>query len=538
MPENYSNFEGKIIRNINIITLDPFGYSEIDSTRKPKNWAEKNGNVIHNKTKKFAIKNALLIKKNKPLDSLLVKESVRLLRAQNFINRVSIETKLSAKNSDSVDVFIRVLDSWSIVPKASLSNSQTNLNLIERNFFGTGHTFKSQYKNRFVNGQKGYNLEYIVPNIRNTFIQSSFNYFHDLDNNLGKSITIERPFYSPFAKWAGGIYLDHQSKTDSLFDLNLKYSRQNFKYNSQDIWAGRSFTIFKGKSVNERVTNLIFSGRFMNLKYLESPIIDYDPIGFYSSEKFTLTSVGLSVRRFVEDKYIFRNGVTEDVPIGQIMGFTSGYQYKNNTGRFYLGGRFSFGNYYRLGFLSTNFELGTFFDQGKTTQTAFTFQANYFTKLIDIGNWKLRQFVKPQFVIGNNRQNSIGDQISINENYGIPGFRSAVFGTQKMILTFQTQAYSTWNLWGFRLNPFLNYTIAMLSDKNISLMESKVYSKIGVGFIIANDYLVLRAFQISLAFYPSIPGNGNNIFKTNSFDTSDFGLQDFSFDKPRTVIYK
>lgn len=538
VPESYKEFEGKIIRKINIVTLDPFGYSEVDSTQKPRSWVEKNGNFIHNKTKKFAIRNTLLIREKKPLDSLLAHESIRLLRAQSFTNRVVFETKLISKNSDSVDVFIRVLDSWSIVPKVSLSNTQTNLDLTERNFFGSGHTFKSKYKNRFEDGKKAHNLEYIVPNIKNTFIQTNLNYYTDLDDNYGKSITIQRPFYSSFSKWAGGIYLDNQFRRDSLSDVNLVYSRQNFKYSSQDIWAGSARNIFKGNSVNDRVTNLIFSGRFLNVNYLERPIIDYDPIEFYSSEKFVLTGIGISMRRFIEDRYLFRNGVTEDVPIGKIIGITSGYQFKNNIGKFYLGGRISFGNYYKWGFLSTNFELGTFFHQSTTTQTAFSFQANYFTKLFDIGDWKLRQFIKPQLVIGINRQNSIGDQLSINENYGIPGFRSAVFGTQKMVLTFQTQAYSTWNLFGFRLNPFFNYTIAMLGDQNKGLGQSKAYSKIGIGFIIANDYLVFRTFQVSLAFYPSIPGNGNNIFKTNSFDTSDFGLQDFVLDKPRTVIYK
>jgi hypothetical protein len=81
VQQNYQTFEGKIIRTIAIITLDPFGYSEIDSTKKPRNWVEKNGNSIHIKTKKLAIRNVLLIKEKQPLDSLLVKESLRLLRA-------------------------------------------------------------------------------------------------------------------------------------------------------------------------------------------------------------------------------------------------------------------------------------------------------------------------------------------------------------------------------------------------------------------------------------------------------------------------
>jgi hypothetical protein len=48
-----------------------------------------------------------------------------------------------------------------------------------------------------------------------------------------------------------------------------------------------------------------------------------------------------------------------------------------------------------------------------------SFQANYFTKLIEVGNWKIRQFIKPQVILGSNRQNSIGDRLTINEKYGI-----------------------------------------------------------------------------------------------------------------------
>ena len=538
VQKKYGEFEGKIIRNIDIITLDPFGFSEIDSTKKPKSWFEKNGDILHRKTRKLAIKNLLLFRKNKPLDSLLVKESIRLIRAQSYISRVAINTQLIAKNADSVDVFIRVLDNWSITPNGAISNSKSDLELRDQNFMGSGHTLNTEYKNRFSDGKKAYNLGYTIPNVRNTFIQTTLNYYIDLDNYYGKSINIDRPFYSPFAKWAGGIYFDQKFRKDTLRDVNLQYAKQNFKYNSQDYWIGHAFQIFKGSSENDRTTNLTLSGRFLNVKYIESPTIAYDPIDYYSSEQFFLSGIGISMRKFVEDKYIFKNGIPEDVPIGKTYGITGGYQYKNNVGRYYLGSRFSFGNYFKFGFLSLNFEMGTFFEKSITKQTAFSFQADYFTDLIDVGKWKIRQFIKPQLIIGINRQNSIGDQLTINGDNGIRGFNSAVYGTQKMILTFQTQAYSTWNLFGFRLNPYFNYSIAMLGNSTSGLKDSKAFSKIGIGFMINNDFLVFRTFQISIAYYPSIPGNGDNIFKTNSFETTDFGFQDFGLDKPRTLIFK
>lgn len=538
LPRIQQKFEGKIIRNITIETLDPFGYSDTDSNREPKNWAEKTGNRIHLKTKKLAIRNLLLFRENKPLDSLLINESARLIRSQKYIRSVRIDLKLSEKNSDSVDVFIRAIDSWSLIPKGSISSSRSSFELNEKNFMGIGHEFKNKFTNRFSDGKNAYNLDYTVPNIKNSFIKTTFKYNIDLDNYYGKSIDINRPFYSPFAKWAGGIYFDQQFRKDTLQDTNLVYAQQNFKYNSQDYWIGHAFSIFKGNTEKNRTTNLIVSGRYLNINYIESPTIAYDPVDFYSSEKLFLSGIGITSRKFIQDKYIFRNGIIEDVPIGKIYGITGGYQYKNHKGRFYLGGQASFGNYYDWGFLSTNFEIGTFFDKSSTSQTTFSFQANYFTHPIELGKWKLRQFIKPQVIIGLNRLDAIGDQLTINENYGIQGFNIALYGTKKMMLTLQTQAYSPWDLWGFRLNPYFNYSIALLGNDQIGLLDSKAYSKIGIGLIINNDFLVFSSFQLSLSYYPSIPGSGQNIFKTNAFETSDFGFQDFELAKPRTVIFK
>ncbi|WP_235889610.1 BamA/TamA family outer membrane protein [Flavobacterium restrictum] len=536
--QNFGPFEGKIIRTITITTLDPFGYSTTDTTQKPDKWRERTGNRIHVKTKKLVVKNFLLIKENDVLDSLLVKESERLLRAQRFINTVDVVVKPVSNAADSVDVVIRVLDSWSLIPRASFSPSQVTLKLNERNFMGMGHEFHNEYKSRKNDGNIGYLWDYTIPNIKNTFIKTNFKYQIDLDRYYSKSITIERPFYSAFTKWAGGIYVDQQFRKDTLPDSALEYASQNFKYNSQDYWVGHAFSIFKGNTPNNRTTNLIVSGRYLHINYLENPTAAYDPINFYSDEKLYLMGIGITSQKFVQDKYIFRNGVVEDIPIGKIYGITSGYQYKNSTGRFYLGARASLGNYYSWGFLSVNMELGTFFEKSNTSQTAFTFQANYFTNLMHLGDWKIRQFIKPQFIIGSHRLNAIGDSLTLNEQYGIEGFNSALYGTQKMVLTLQTQAYSPWNVWGFRLNPYFSYSLGYLGTPQKHLNHSQPYSKIGIGLIINNDFLVFSSFQISLAYFPNTGTNGDSNFRTNTFDTDDFGLQDFELAKPRTVIFK
>jgi hypothetical protein len=107
--------------------------------------------------------------------------------------------------SDSVDVSIRVLDSWSTIPKIAISGTKMS-GVNERNFFGIGHQWII-YIPSFQRWKSANNLAYTVPN-RNTFVRTVFKYQNDLEDYY--SIAVERPFYSPLAKWAGGIYLDQQ----------------------------------------------------------------------------------------------------------------------------------------------------------------------------------------------------------------------------------------------------------------------------------------------------------------------------------------
>ena len=530
-----TDFSGKIIRNINIITLDPFGHSVTDTLQVPRNWGERTGNRLHLKTKKIAIYNLLLFKRNTAYDTYKVQESERLIRSQRYVTAVRITNKLVGVASDSVDVTIRVLDSWSTIPRFAISSNKMSIGVKEKDFFGSGQELEYRYTNRFDDGRNGNEAKYTIPNIKNTYIGTTFYYKIDLDNNYTKSVNIERLFYSPLTKWAGGVLIGQNYRKDTLQAPDMSFAFQPFKNNSQDFWAGHANNVFEDES---GITNLVATARFLNVNYTESPSELYDPTHFYSDEKLILGGIGLNRRKFIKDNYIFRNGQTEDVPIGRIYGITLGYQYKNNQWRPYTGAQLSFGNYYRWGFLSTNLEAGTFFHDSKTYQTSFLLESNYFTKLFTIGNWKLRQFVNPKMVIGVNREKIIGDQLNINELNGLTGFNSAIYGTNKMLLSLQTQTYSPYALLGFRLNPFFNYSLAVLGSPHAAMGNNKAYQKITLGLLISNDYLVFSSFQLSLSYYPTIPFEGDNVFKTNTIETTDFGLQNFELAKPRIVEYK
>jgi len=147
--------------------------------------------------------------------------------------------------------------------------------------------------------------------------------------------------------------------------------------------------------------------------------------------------------------------------------------------------------------------------------------------------------VKPQAIIGTKRIDSNTDKLTLNGDTGIPGFGSnTLYGTKKLLMTFQTQAYSPWHVVGFRLNPFLSYTMGMLGQPDTGFRNSKLYSELAVGIIISNDYWVFSNFQFSFSYFPILPEDLSSVYKTNSLKTYDFGLQEFEIAKPVLVSYQ
>lgn len=534
----FKKYECKIIRNITIDVLDPFGYSIDNPDKAPKKWIERAGNTMHIKSKKWSIRNHLLFKKNDMLDSLLVKESERLIQRQRYIRNVSIKP-IPVKNSkDSVDISITVLDSWSLIPNGSISSNNGNTEITERNFLGLGHEFQNDFKQRFSDNTTAYGMHYIIPNFKNTFISTSFLYDMDFDKNYVKAMGINRPFFSTFTRWAGGMGFEQRFYRDSLADVNKIKALKNFKLETQDYWGGHSFRVFKGNTEDDRLTNLVTTLRFRNIKYLESPDLAYDSINYFSNSKLYLASIGIASRRYVENRYIFNYGIPEYVQIGKTYAITTGFDQKNSSRRTYFGGRFSFGGFHSFGYFGSNFELGSFFKGGTSEQTTFRTEALYFTDLIETGNWKFRQFIKSQLTIGNNRIPSSSDLMNLSDPNGIEGFRNSIRGTKKLLVIFQTQSYIPGNYLGFRMSPFANFSLGMLADQNQKLFGSRMYSKFGIGVLISNDYLVFNSFLLSFAYYPTIPGTGNNIFKLNSFKNNDIDLLDFQIGKPTVVPFQ
>lgn len=529
----YSTFEGKIIRHIHIITLDPFGHTVSDTPPGRLNFFTRAGNKLHIKTRQSTIRNQLLFRENQVFDSLLVKDSERLVRSSTYITDVSFYVLQTIENSDSVDIFIRELDKWSLIPGGSLSASRLAFKLREENFIGLGHEFRNGMVWNHATGDHAFQTKYHIPNFHNTFINSTLLYGTDEYGNFVKSFAIDRPFYSPFARWAAGVSISQHLPKDSVWAGNF----MQFKYNAQDVWAGSAIRLFRGNTAYSRTTNLISTARIIRIRYQERPLAVVDTLQYYSDENFYLASIGISSRQYMQDDYIFKFGITEDVPVGRVLSLTGGYQQKNDFGRYYLKARWSSGNYHPWGYLSSHLEVGTFIYRANIQQGVIDAGVSYFTNIMELGNWKLRQFIKPRATFGIKRTDY--DQLSINDGYGIDGFHSPqLAGNSRLLLNSQTQAYAPWDFVGFHFGPYFTFALGMLGDRKTGFRRRKLYSQFGLGVLIKNDNLVMNAFQFSLSFFPIMPDKGNNVFSFNSFQTTDFGFRDFEIGKPGVVVFR
>lgn len=531
-----SKSNGKIIRNIVIETLDPFGQSVKNEAKKPRNSFERFGNSIHLKTKEFTIRNLLLFRKNGVCDSLLLKESERLIRTQRYVREVEITPIYLGLSSDSIDVKVRVLDSWSLIPNGSLSSNQSSVKLTERNLLGFGHQISGSLENRFSPKEQAIFARYTINNIKNSFIKLDLEYTNEFNNNSKRSVKISRPFYSVFARNAGGAAFEN-TLTSEFFPLADSLVTESVKFEFQEYWYGRAFRLGKKITKDNVYTNLIAALNYNRKLILRNPNELLDTSSFFASENNVIGYVGLSKQQFYQDKYIFNYDIIEDIPYGQNIALIFGHQDKNNISRLYSGITISHGKKYNFGYLSSFIEWGSFYNKGITEQTAFKVGFNYFSPLLYIGKWRFRQFVKPTYIWGNNRDASFKDQLSLNDYYGIEGFNNRILGAQKWVFSLQTQSYVPGSWYGFRFSPYLNVSMGSLAQEK-ALFSSKVYSKFSVGVQINNDFLVFNSFQISFSYYPSIPFEGDNILKTNSFENTDLTLNDFQLGKPTYIRYE
>jgi|GEM_PF-513599 len=500
--ERYQNYENKIIRKIDIRVLSVFGPSVEDPDRKPRGFLEKSANALHVKSQKWLVRRRLLFAKGDPVNSLTLSETERLLRGTSYAYDAKVVI-VDYEGKDSVDIIVLVQDMWNISVGGGFDQKTGSKGFFvqDANFAGLGQqmlvdfTFNKRYP-KAMNFYGNYNVNTFQKGLINANV--SYRYAFGLNNFIAG---INREFQTPEIKWLGGV----NYSVLELWPYNLPFDSftvdQKIKVNIADAWGGYAFP-FGGKERESEGSRLIFAVRGLRYIYENVPEKKAGRYFTYYSSESVFTGLTFINRRFYKDRYIFRLGRTEDIPIGKMLGVTTGVKKRDGPLLPYGGINFTLAEYkHKIGYVSVTGGYGSFWRNGRMEEGVYYGRFLHFTPLITFKNWKYRNYISFRYTKGLNQLD--GYFVNINRENGLRGFISdGVVGTQKFVINIESNFYPPMNLLGFKMAFVLFADFAWIGLNEQLLTRPNYYSGFGVGLRIRNEHLVFSMVQVMVGYYP------------------------------------
>ncbi|RTQ50760.1 hypothetical protein EJV47_09025 [Hymenobacter gummosus] len=534
LDRQYDRHNYKIVRRVEVKTLDAFGYNINDSTRVPRNILEKGGNALHIKTARRKIRKLLLFRPGEELQPLALSETERLLRQTNFLldARVVVNERTSTK--DSVDIKVITKDVFSLSAGLQIRDVGAGLlTLRDKNFLARGHDFRNRLDYGLSDPQGWrYQGSYTVP-LRNYLgVQARYRNQWQYEE---MAASIYRGFVSVNTRYAYALNLTrfNQGVQRTFPDDGSLPEYDPLRSSVADAWVGRAFQPRSYDLGYENPARIIVAARALRTDYYARPDATWQP------SSIGLLSLGYSVRHYYKDRYLFGFGRTEDVPTGSLLTLTGGYEMRPTASQPYLASRVALAGFNPLrGYLYVSGEYGRYLRSGEWKEGAFTSEILAFTRLYHTGNWQWRHFFWHRGIIGIDRapDNLL---LSIAGERGLRGFRDdgVLRGISRFVVSYEANVFTPVSFLGFRVAGIAWADAGWLSTNGrTSPFQGKPYTGFGMGLRLRNEYLAVNTIQILFGFYPRgiDDGSGTRLFQsTRPF----YRFNDFSFGQPGIVRY-
>lgn len=528
-------YAGRVVRSVEVIVLDPFGFELTDGTARPEAWIQRAGNSLHRRTREYLVREFVLVKQGEAFDPLKASESERLLRATPLVNDALVTAHPAGEGTDTVDVRVLVLDRWSIEAWAELEDGGIATTLMDRNLLGLGQRLELRNTSTSAGLTERHQVSHQVYNIRGTYIGSQISYDVNGDDGAVQA-RLERNFYSPLARWAGAAgwgrmwYRTAPDPGTSTGDLPTE--RQGV-----DTWLGRSFLLGHGSATAVRSSALVGGARYTTTRFIRRPAAASTGAVARPNVDQVLLSVGLSVRQYYRERYLYRFGVVEDVPEGLLLRLTGGLRELEGTGRLpYAGIEVARGRHYHgIGYAAVGVAAGGFWREGRAGDACAQVELRYFSDLFRMGRFRLRQFASLSAVATMPRFTALRQDLNGDQLYGFNSAR--VGGTHKELLRLETVAYAPWKVLGFRFAPVLLAGLGTIGEEADPLFSGRLHSALGLGLLIRNENLLVKTFEVTFNFYPYVPEENGRVFDMGRYSDYAPRLNDYAFTQPAVVGY-
>jgi hypothetical protein len=226
---------GAVIGEIRVTVGDIFDPS-IPSEDK---WLYRTANKLHINTREPIIRRQLLFKSGESYVDRLVKETERILRANDYLYDAWIRP--IAYDGKTVDLEVHTRDTWTLNPGINFSRqggaNSGSVELQEKNLLGNGQRLSFGWSNDV--DREAVNFELYEPHFRSTWIQLGVLY-SDADDGDTKALRVDRPFYSLDARRAAGVNLFDSIRNDPRYAYGEQVGE--FEHDEQfvEVYGGRS----------------------------------------------------------------------------------------------------------------------------------------------------------------------------------------------------------------------------------------------------------------------------------------------------------
>ena len=506
--EYFQQFEGKVIQQVTIKKLPIFGPSVNDTTRRPSNWLLRTGNALHFQTRDWVIRKNILFSEGEVVDPDVLYDNERLLRSLSYIRDARIHIVPVPGSPDEVAIEIVTQDVFPLSFDAGRGPlSSYFLAVQNNNIFGIGHRLTSEALYRSDGTPAlGYEGTYMVENVKGSFINASVTGAYS-DFRRGVGFSLQRPFFTPDIRWAGGLDLQRVEQLNVV--LHRDIVQDTLVWYASDVldtWLGHSIPLNLGKPHPKGRESIVLAARASRIHNYEVPGGELAGSDFFINRKFVLGSVGWVRRDYRRDAYIYGFGRTEDVPLGALLNLTIGAEEELES-RYYTQFNAAWGGYSDdVGYVDLRLAVGQYFNMGEeASRRVRSGGVSWISPLLASKRYKFRQLLSFDYLYGDRRLSYEFVTVNSRDVRGIRGIY--LRGTQKLKASAETIAFSPIDILGFRLAGFVFADVAVLNDIPAFSLKGDVLQGYGLGLRVRNENLVFKTFQLRFSYYPS-PGRG------------------------------
>lgn len=503
--DGFMPYEGRLIRNINIQILAPYGVSIEEPENDNPTKLQKFANSIQVHTKDWVVRNDLLFKQGEKVIALTFADTERNLWARGTFKDLKIFIVPVECSDELVDVVVMVQERGSWNAATSLAYDKVSVGLQFKNFMGLPHTLNNyvSFNYRKDNFYTIYG-DYTYENIKRSQINFGAEYAYSKMAQSG-SLGVSRNFFSANTKWAGHIKGGVDRTLEAIPNSFGQGIPTNTFTNWQDVWLATAFK-FPGKfGKRYPQQRIILSGRAYRNQYIWRPY-KRSPDGsqVFLDNTYFLGSIGFANWDYYVDHSVYYLGEAEYFAKGLSGALIGGFDYDEELQiRFYNGVKLSYGAYLgKAGYWNVNANYGGFVKRDSYQQVHFALKNQFFSSPIKLGNrFMMRLYIAANITLGFNRP--LGKEIIVNNSNGVRGiFVDYVRGNRSYVFNFETDVFPTFKILNFSSSAFAFADVA-ISQKG-SMTDNQITQGYGAGIRLRNLGMGIGFFEITFAYYPQL----------------------------------